>query len=360
MDRARYDDVVGTFAIGVQVLLAAVFATAGVAKLLDQPGSRRALVGFGISGSLAPTLGLLLPLAELATAVALILQPSARWGAVMAVVLLLSFIVGISHALLQGEAPDCDCFGQLHSAPAGRGTLIRNGVLAALAMVLVVHGPGPAIDAWAQARSAAELAAAGAGIAAVVLAALALRLLVERRDLKRELERMRRAAGLLPPGLPVGTQAPDFALRNVHGETVTLADLRARGLPVVLAFVHPTCGPCAVLFPRLARWQTGLADRITFALVSSGSTRTNRPLAEDHGLVNVLLQDHDEVMTAYRVPATPTAVLVTAAGEIGCAPAVSEAAFEPLIRLTLRDLPRRGDRQLVVIPPREMQLQPSG
>jgi peroxiredoxin len=351
---------VGSASIGVQVLLAVVFATAGVAKLLDQPGSRRALVAFGVPDRLAPTLGLLVPLAELATAAALILHPTARWGGVAALVLLLSFIVGISHAVLQGEAPDCHCFGQLHSAPAGRGTLIRNGVLAALAIVLVVHAPSASIYDWARARSPAELAAIGAGIAAVGFAALSLRLWLQRRDLERELEPARREKWLLPPGLPIGTPAPDFTLRSVEGGTVTLGQLRARGLPVVLAFVHPTCGPCAALFPKLARWQTSLADRVTLTVVSNGSPRKNRPLAEEHGLVNVLLQNRNEVMTAYRVRATPTAILVTAAGEIGSPPAESEIPLEPLIRLTLRDAPARVDHQLVVIPPREEQLQPSG
>src|SRR5690348_10994712 len=111
----------GTFAIGVQVLLAAVFATAGTAKLLDRAGFQRALVGFGVPQALAAALAVALPLAEIAVAVALVLRPSARWGAVAALVLLLVFVVGILRAMRQGRAPDCHCFGQIHSAPAGRG-----------------------------------------------------------------------------------------------------------------------------------------------------------------------------------------------------------------------------------------------
>ena len=83
-----------SLALVVQVLLAAVFATAGVGKLLDLPGSRRALADFGVPERAAPIAALLLPLAELATAVALVLHPSARWGAVGALVLLLAFIAG--------------------------------------------------------------------------------------------------------------------------------------------------------------------------------------------------------------------------------------------------------------------------
>jgi peroxiredoxin/uncharacterized membrane protein YphA (DoxX/SURF4 family) len=348
---------VGSFAIGVQVLLAIVLATAGVAKLRDQRGSRRALVGFGVPQALAPAVSLALPLAEIATAVALVLRPSARWGAVGALLLLLLFAAGISRALRRGITPDCHCFGQLHSAPAGRGTLIRNGVLAGLAIVLVVHGPGPAIDGWAGARSSAELVAIGTGISSVVLAALSWRLWVERRELTRQLEQLRRATAVLPPGLPVGIPAPEFEPRGLNGETVTLAELRARGLPVLLAFVRPTCGPCTFLFPDLARWQRTLADRITIAVISSGSPRDNRPVADEHGLVNVLLERDDEIMTAYRIRATPTAVLVTSRGEVGSEPVQTDRAIEALIRVTLRNAARQPEPQMVVIPPHQLQVQ---
>ena len=340
----------GTFAIGVQVLLAAVFATAGAAKLLDRSGSQRALVGFGVPQAPAAVLAVALPLVEIAVAVALVLRPSARWGAVAALVLLLSFVAGISRALRQGTAPDCHCFGQIHSAPAGRGTLVRNCVLAALAIVLVVHGPGPAIDAWIGARSAAELVAIGIGISAAVLAAVSWRLWIERGELRRDLSRERLATAGLPPGLPVGTPAPEFELPDLTGNSVTLAKLRAPGLPVLLTFVRPTCGPCTHLFPDLARWQRTLADRFTIAVISNGSPSDNRPAADEHGLVNVLLERDDEVITAYRVGGTPTGVLITAAGGVRNEPALGDQAIEALIRVGLHDrMTQLG--QLVVIPP---------
>ncbi len=42
-------------------------------------------------------------------------------------------------------------------------------------------------------------------------------------------------SGIVERSLPVGAQAPDFALPNARGETVALSSLRARG-PVVIAF----------------------------------------------------------------------------------------------------------------------------
>jgi hypothetical protein len=42
--------------------------------------------------------------------------------------------------MARGEAPDCHCFGQLHSESAGWRTLARNGLLAAIAGFVVLAG----------------------------------------------------------------------------------------------------------------------------------------------------------------------------------------------------------------------------
>src|SRR4051794_29014305 len=122
----------GTAALAIRIVLAAVFATAGVGKLRDLEGSRSSLRDFGVPARIASPAGVLLPLAELATAVALVLRPSAQLGAVAALLLLLVFMAGIGTAMRNGVTPDCNCFGQIHSAPAGRSTLVRNAVLGAL------------------------------------------------------------------------------------------------------------------------------------------------------------------------------------------------------------------------------------
>ncbi|MGI8730129.1 MAG: MauE/DoxX family redox-associated membrane protein, partial [Solirubrobacteraceae bacterium] len=72
-------------------MLAAVFTLAAVGKLRDLPGSRRAMRDFGVPARAARVAGLLLPLVELGTAAALVLTPTARWGAIAALLLLLAF-----------------------------------------------------------------------------------------------------------------------------------------------------------------------------------------------------------------------------------------------------------------------------
>src|SRR3954470_9878378 len=161
----------GGLIFATTLLLAGVFVVAGTGKLLDLPGSQRALRGFGVPAPLARLGGVALPIAERATAAALLFPPSATWGAAAALVLLVAFIAGIVNALARGKAPDCNCFGQLHSAPAGPGHVVRNAVLAGLAALVIVAGPGSASDPGIAAGDAS-------GVLALLLGASTLALLV--------------------------------------------------------------------------------------------------------------------------------------------------------------------------------------
>jgi thiol-disulfide isomerase/thioredoxin/uncharacterized membrane protein YphA (DoxX/SURF4 family) len=320
---------VDSFAVAVQLVLAGVFALAGAAKLRDLPGSRRAVVDFGVPPGLARVMGTLLPIAELATAVALVLNPLAEGGAIAALSLLLLFTAGISNAMIRGRAPDCNCFGQVHSAPVGPWTLMRNLVLSALAGFLVVHGPGPAIDDWVAARSAAELVAIGASVAALALAALWFRAWSENKRLRLEavtqplepetLENLSRSEE--PEGLPVGAIAPNFSLADMRGETRTLESLLARGRPVLLEFLDPGCHPCRLLVPALARWQSTLAERVTIAVVRSGDPDDDRLQLEEHGIDDVLLDENADVFKAFHMRSNPTAIAVDLDGTVASAPA---------------------------------------
>jgi peroxiredoxin len=326
---------VGSVLLGARVVLAAVFATAAVAKLRDRQGTFRALIGFGVPDRALRAGVILLPLAELATAVALLPKPTAQWGGLAALVLLLGFTGGIVNAMIRGRAPDCNCFGQLHSEPVGWRTLLRNGALAVPAVLVTVDGPGPSIPAWVGDRSGAELAAVAGFAAAALLGLLAVRLRRERDSISQSLANARAELKTMPLGLPVGVAAPDFTLPSLQGGDVSLEELRARGSPVALLFVSPGCGPCTKVFSNASRWQRPLADDITLALVSTGTPEENQA-AVGNGETRVLLQENHEVNEAYRVRSTPVAVMVNQEGRIA-SPAVPGTAIESLIRVTLRE-----------------------
>ena len=292
------------------MVLALVFAVAGVAKLADWAGSRRAIVDFGVPAALAGPLGILLPLAELAIAVALLPTTTAWWGAVGALVLLLLFAAAIGANLARGRKPDCHCFGQLYSAPAGRSTLARNAVLAAPAAFVVWRGQegnaGPSALGWVGALSAAQ--ALG-----VLAAVLAVGLLAARwwfmfglfrrsgrlaRWLEAAQERLADAGLALPltenevqrmAGLPVGTPAPAFELPNLEGEAVTLESLRSMGRPILLLFTEPGCGYCEELLPEVGRWQEELVEEFTIVFISCGDAEGELVMSDVHGVSRVVL-----------------------------------------------------------------------
>lgn len=69
-----------TALLAARLLLALVFVMAGMVKLADRAGSRRAIVDFGLPAAFAGPLGILLPLAELAVTITLIPPATAFWG----------------------------------------------------------------------------------------------------------------------------------------------------------------------------------------------------------------------------------------------------------------------------------------
>ena len=139
-----------------------------------------------------------------------------------------------------------------------------------------------------------------------------------------------------PPGLPVGADAPAFALRDLQGETVSLTALRERGQPVLLIFMSPNCGPCAAFLPTIQQWQQSLSARLTLAIITTGTAEQNAVFTE-HGLEHVLLQDEGEVAVLYGAEFTPSGVFVTPGGKIASPPGEGQQGIEPLVRLALRD-----------------------
>jgi peroxiredoxin len=209
-------------------------------------------------------------------------------------------------------------------------------VFAALALVILAHGSGPAVNTWVDARSAAVLVAIGAGICAAAALAYALSLRAEVARLKVDLGVARRGASGGRRGLPVGADAPPFGLRSLQGEIVSLTALRERGHPVLLMFMSPRCGPCNAFLPTIQQWQETLSERMTMAIISTGNPELNE-IFNESGLEYVLLQDEREVADLYGVDLTPAGVFVTPGGKVASPPGEGQQGIEPLVRLALRD-----------------------
>ena len=310
-----------------RLLLSAIFLVAAVAKFLDRGGGRLALMGFGVPAGIAPALALALPLAELAVALALIPVSLAWFGAIGALCLLLLFVVAIGANLALGRKPDCRRFGQLHSAPVGWSTLMRNAVLACAAGCLVWQGrsdPGPSLaglfDELATSRSVV-LVSWTFGLALFASqAALLVQILKQQGRILLRLDSLdarpaaSSGAAFQPQahvaGLPVGSPAPNFRLTSLDGKFITLGDLLARAKPLLLLFTNPNCGPCQALLPEVGRWQLEYGPKLTIALVSEGTAAENRAKIGEDGFGQVLLQQKREVCDDYRAWGTPAAVVI--------------------------------------------------
>jgi peroxiredoxin/uncharacterized membrane protein YphA (DoxX/SURF4 family) len=316
----------------LRLLLALVLVVAGAAKLADRPGTRAAVTGFGVPDAVAAPIAAVLPWLELAAAAVLVPSATARVGAAGALALMLAFSAAIARSIARGEAPECHCFGALHSEPAGPRTLVRNLALALAAGAALVGGPGTSATAWIGGLSGGWLTALLLGLAlAAALAggsAFALRLLRRNGELLLRIDGLEAALGAeglpLPvaqpavptTGLPVGTPAPDFALPDLDGQPVTLAELRSRAGDLLLVFTDPSCGPCTALMPQIATWQREAPGGLRPVLISRGDPEANLGHARQHGLADVLLQAEREIDESFRVAATPSALIVTAGGAV--------------------------------------------
>src|SRR5829696_7138910 len=357
-----------------RLVLAALFSLAGVAKLSDLKGSRKAITEFGLPAVLASPLALLLPLAELGVGAALIPASSAWWGALGALGLLLLFVVGISINLARGRKPDCHCFGQLYSAPAGWKTLARNGALAAVAGFVFWAGcegggAGPSALSWLGALSTAQLLALVGGVLVLSLLAGQWTFLVHLlRQNGRILVRLEAVEASLATdssvapsengsplhqaeGLPVGSEAPEFSLSGLHGESLTLNALRSSDKPVMLLFTDPGCGPCNAMLPEVGSWQEEHPQKLTLTLISRGEVEENKTKASEHALKNVLLQEDWEISESYEVSGTPSAVLVSADGKVASPVAGGDEGIRGLLSYAV------GERTQLPMQPHQSQTQ---
>jgi hypothetical protein len=111
----------------------------------------------------------------------------------------------------------------------------------------------------------------------------------------------------------------------------------------MVVFADPGCCECRQLFPHVGRWQEALATRLTIVLISNDDVLTSRVLCDTYGISNVLLQSDFAVLDAYRMPATPSAVIVDRDGSIASDTATGYLMIHALVRLALRRTATRSE-----------------
>jgi len=301
----------------IRILLAGTFGVAGVGKLFDREGSRTAVRAFGAPPFAVPAIALLLPIAELACAVALLTAPLAIWGAWGSLALLVLFVVVIVASLARGVRPNCHCFGQIQSSPIGWGTVVRNVVLGLFASLVIFQGPGLTILG-----GVARVANSGWALLALAMLAVALGILAGwaivhllrmngRLLLRLEAAEARLGIKVNPdaPGLSIGVLPPAFRLQ-FEDRSLTGEMLRTSRTPALVLFVAQNCGACDALLPELAEWQTTYADRLSFPVVARGEIDAVQSKFKDVAIRDVFPTPDREIEEMFRVTGTPAAVLI--------------------------------------------------
>jgi thiol-disulfide isomerase/thioredoxin len=336
----------------VRIGLAAMFAVAGTAKLRDRGGTRTAAHEFGVPVRFAPAVAWILPLAELTSAVLLVFAPTAAVGAALGLVLLVVFTTAIAVALARGRKPDCHCFGQLHSSPAGAATLVRNACLIALAAFALagsLSGHTTSVVAWVGRLNDSQRLALAVAVAALVVsgagAAAFFTLLRSYGKVLVRLDRVEAAfsgAGIdladeEPPapvfGLEPGTEAPAFP---------ALPDLLAPGKPLLLLFTSTSCGPCHDLLPAAARWQREHAEKLTVAFACEGTPEAVRAEASEFELDHVVADESSRLYEHFQANGTPGAVLIAENGRIASRVAAGAEQIGRLVESAVSPPPSYG------------------
>jgi thiol-disulfide isomerase/thioredoxin len=327
----------------IRLVLFCVFALAAVGKFLDLKGSEKAVKDFGTPEEFAKTFAIALPFAEIVFAFCFLFVWTSWLGAIGALLLLLSFTGGMIWQMAKGNAPDCHCFGQLHSEPVGKKSLIRNIVFSLLALFLVSQGrDGQGLSLTDGNSNLMQIILIFTLIILVAVALFYIRKLTEKQnEILRRLELIeqfstdgqlqeRNDAGSPHDGLPIGAPFPDFDLTDMSDRHVSRNDLMKKERPSISFFMSPTCNPCQALLPEIEKWEAELGNRVNFVIFSSGTRDENLGKFKVYS-GDVILDEKREVAEMVYARWTPTAIFIRSDGTIGSHPAAGDGAIRELI-----------------------------
>ncbi|HEV7698864.1 MAG TPA: MauE/DoxX family redox-associated membrane protein [Pyrinomonadaceae bacterium] len=332
------------FLLILRLGLTAVFGLAAIAKFYDPAGTEKALVGFGVPSSLARPLRSLLPAVEFIVAALLVFTSTSWYAAIGAAALLTVFTIAMLVQMVKGNAPDCHCFGQVHSEPIGVTSVVRNLVFLAVAAFLVMQGRASQGLSLNNSTQDTLLIVIGSGVLVLLTFALMHLQSISARqtDLLRRIDVMellardgggveREEAGSPHDGLSIGAMAPDFEAADLDEVRTTLDDLRSEGLPMLLVFVSPNCTPCKALVPEFEKWLDELSGKVAISFVSSGDPDDNRTKFGETVAARMVLQKGHEIGELFQTRWTPTAVFIDGNGRIASHANAGDTAIRDLV-----------------------------
>ena len=120
----------GTWGVVAAVVVGAVFLVAAVTKLADPQGWRAQAAGLRVPKAVATVV----PFVEAAVGALMVVQLGRHVVAWVAFALLVAMAALLARRIAQGEHPPCACFGAWSATPIGWWHVVRNLLLAAVAV----------------------------------------------------------------------------------------------------------------------------------------------------------------------------------------------------------------------------------
>jgi uncharacterized membrane protein YphA (DoxX/SURF4 family) len=131
-------------ALGLRLMLASLFLSAGAAKLARRHEFERAVASYELlpAGLVRPVAFAIGP-AELAGGLLLALGLATPATAALVATLLVILTAAVAVNLVRGRAIDCGCFGVVAERRIGWSTVLRNVMLAGSAIAVAAVAPAP-------------------------------------------------------------------------------------------------------------------------------------------------------------------------------------------------------------------------
>lgn len=112
------------------------------------------------------------------------------------------------------------------------------------------------------------------------------------------------------PSCPeIGSKAPNFTLKNVDGESVSLSDFEGR--PIIINFWSTRCVPCVAEMPHIQAVHDKLSSQglVVLSINISDSAAAAKDFATEYGLTFPILLDPQ--MTVSQKYCLPQAIPIT-------------------------------------------------
>lgn len=318
------------------LLLAAVLALSGVAKVGETRATRDATAALGLGRRMAGSpLPVMLPWVEIGLALGLLALPGgwASLAATLALLLLLGFTVLVARVVRRGDDVACGCFGRIGQGRIGPRTLLRNGLLvlvAALSLLGSTDGRSVLsrlLDADGVTWAWLGVAGLGAAVTALVAGGPREGLLTRTRPDRADDGGTAELDYLRQP-IPFGT------LLQPSGARIALPELASRQAQLLVP-VSATCPPCVRVIEEIPGWQAQMdvvAIRPVF-ISDLGDAMDRHPQ-----VAKAALADPEQILLRTFQVSTPAAVLLGADGLLAGGPVQGEDEVRRLVADILDEL----------------------